>query len=119
MHKRSRKTLMIRLAGLVPGQDIEIKFTGLRPGEKLYEELRYDHELTLPTPHNKISRFRSEPVNALYIARWLAHLRSLVREGNAEALKAHLLLLVPEYQGPAAVVLEPTPSLFKAEVANA
>ncbi len=45
---------MIRLAGLVPNQDIEIQFTGLRPGEKLYEELLNDLENTLPTHHEKI-----------------------------------------------------------------
>jgi FlaA1/EpsC-like NDP-sugar epimerase len=45
---------MIRLSGLVPGIDIEIKYTGLRPGEKLYEELLNDAENTLPTHHQKI-----------------------------------------------------------------
>jgi FlaA1/EpsC-like NDP-sugar epimerase len=45
---------MIRLAGLVPDQDIKIEFTGLRPGEKLYEELLNDSENTMPTHHEKI-----------------------------------------------------------------
>ncbi len=45
---------MIRLYGLVPGIDIDIKYTGLRPGEKLYEELLTDSENTLPTYHEKI-----------------------------------------------------------------
>ncbi|MBG6236578.1 FlaA1/EpsC-like NDP-sugar epimerase [Pedobacter sp. CAN_A7] len=45
---------MIRLAGLVPNQDIKIEFTGLRPGEKLYEELLNDNENVLPTHHSKI-----------------------------------------------------------------
>ena len=45
---------MIRLAGLVPNQDIKIEFSGLRPGEKLYEELLNDQENTLPTHHQKI-----------------------------------------------------------------
>ena len=45
---------MIRLYGLVPGIDIDIKYTGLRPGEKLYEELLMDSENTLPTYHEKI-----------------------------------------------------------------
>jgi FlaA1/EpsC-like NDP-sugar epimerase len=45
---------MIRLAGLIPNQDIEIQFTGLRPGEKLFEELLNDNENTLPTHHEKI-----------------------------------------------------------------
>ena len=45
---------MIRLSGLIPGKDIEIKFTGLRPGEKLYEELLNVSENVLPTHHKKI-----------------------------------------------------------------
>jgi FlaA1/EpsC-like NDP-sugar epimerase len=45
---------MIRLSGMVPGIDIEIKYTGLRPGEKLYEELLNDAENTLSTHHQKI-----------------------------------------------------------------
>ena len=45
---------MVRLSGLVPNVDIEIKYTGLRPGEKLYEELLSDAENTLPTHHDKI-----------------------------------------------------------------
>lgn len=45
---------MIGLAGLEVGKDIEIKYTGLRPGEKLYEELLSDNENTLPTSHEKI-----------------------------------------------------------------
>lgn len=45
---------MIRLYGLVPGIDIEIKYSGLRPGEKLFEELLTDSENTLPTYHEKI-----------------------------------------------------------------
>lgn len=45
---------MIRLAGYVPGKDIEIVYTGLRPGEKLYEELLNQKELTIPTTNQKI-----------------------------------------------------------------
>ena len=45
---------MIRLAGLVPNEDIKITYSGLRPGEKLYEELLNDNENTMPTHHEKI-----------------------------------------------------------------
>ena len=45
---------MLQLTGLLPGRDIQISFTGLRPGEKLYEELLNDQERTIPTHHSKI-----------------------------------------------------------------
>ena len=45
---------MIELAGYKPGEDIEIQFTGLRPGEKLYEEVLSNEENTIPTHHKKI-----------------------------------------------------------------
>jgi len=58
---------MIRLSGMVPGIDIEIKYTGLRPGEKLYEELLNDAENTLPTHHQKIliAKTSAEAIPAL------------------------------------------------------
>lgn len=47
-------TRTIELAGYKPNEDIEIKFTGLRPGEKLYEELLSDEENSIPTNNKKI-----------------------------------------------------------------
>jgi FlaA1/EpsC-like NDP-sugar epimerase len=54
---------MIRLSGLEPGKDIKIEFTGLRPGEKLYEELLLDKEVILPTHHEKIKIAKIEQVD--------------------------------------------------------
>jgi FlaA1/EpsC-like NDP-sugar epimerase len=101
---------MIRLAGRVPGKDIEVRITGLRPGEKLFEELQLDGENVFPTPHEKIKRFRAEPPNAQYVAHWLERLRILLMQGDGEALKAHLMVLVPEYQG-AVLVPEENPDM--------
>ena len=47
---------MIRLSGKTPGKDIRIEYTGLRPGEKLYEELFYDNEAKEKTGNNKVFR---------------------------------------------------------------
>ncbi len=52
---------LIELSGLNPDTDIEIKFTGLRPGEKLYEELNHNTENMTPTSHAKIMRFIGAP----------------------------------------------------------
>jgi FlaA1/EpsC-like NDP-sugar epimerase len=97
---------MVRLAGLTPDKDIEIRVVGLRPGEKLFEELRLDDEKLLPTPHEKIRRFRSGAPDPQYVGRWLERLRILLMEANSAALKAHLLVLVPEYQGLRAAMSE-------------
>ena len=53
---------MIKLSGFEPEVDIKIIFTGLRPGEKLYEELLTDHAKTLPTPHEKIMISKDTPM---------------------------------------------------------
>lgn len=90
---------MIRLAGLVPDEDIDIRVTGLRPGEKLFEEVRLNGENILPTYHEKIRRFRSRGPAPQVLLRWLETLRMLLMMGDGAALKAHLMRLVPEYQG--------------------
>jgi FlaA1/EpsC-like NDP-sugar epimerase len=90
---------MIHLAGLVEGQDIEITVTGLRPGEKLFEEVRLDGENILPTYHEKIRRFRGEVPSSDSLMAWLESLRILLAAGNSQAVKAHMARLVPEYQG--------------------
>src|SRR5207302_9313742 len=53
---------LIKLSGFVPDQDIRIEFTGLRPGEKLFEELSYAGEKITPTRHPKIMQLRCEPL---------------------------------------------------------
>lgn len=90
---------MIHLAGLVPGQDIDIAFTGLRPGEKLFEEVRLDGEDILPTYHEKIRRFRGRGPGPEALMVWMDNLRVALATGNVQALKLHLARLVPEYQG--------------------
>src|SRR5579864_4021226 len=89
---------MIRLAGRVPGEDIEIQFTGLRPGEKLFEEMNGQDESMLATYHEKIKIFRETPVDQERIARWVESLEDLLQERQEQPIVDHLVELVPEYR---------------------
>jgi FlaA1/EpsC-like NDP-sugar epimerase len=91
-------TNMIGLAGLVPNQDIEIRITGLRPGEKLFEELRIEGENISPTYHDKIKIFTGTRLTRSQLEAWLSPLMTLVEARDAEAVLSHLRTLVPEYQ---------------------
>ena len=86
---------MIRLSGLAEG-DIRIEFTGLRPGEKLYEEPLADAEHSLPTPHPKLRIARARPPESDRLVQevmtWLAG-----EGGNADAVRARLKGWIPEY----------------------
>jgi FlaA1/EpsC-like NDP-sugar epimerase len=92
---------MIRLSGLSE-EDIRIDYTGLRPGEKLYEEPLADSEATLPTPHPKlrIARVRSPQNERLLeeLSEWLSH----PGDTSAPAVRARLRRWVPEYAAPSA-----------------
>jgi FlaA1/EpsC-like NDP-sugar epimerase len=87
---------MIRLSGHSE-QDISIVFSGLRPGEKLYEELLADADATVPTPipRLRIARLR-ESAASLQVADWLAHMHQTDSLTDAE-VRLHLRALVPEY----------------------
>ena len=68
---------MIRLSGFEPDRDIKIVFTGLRPGEKLFEELRLDAEGIKPTTHEKIWMLEGTRVDFEEVRKWLEHLSAL------------------------------------------
>jgi FlaA1/EpsC-like NDP-sugar epimerase len=89
---------MIRLAGFEPGEEIEIRYTGVRPGEKLYEELNLDDECLQPTYHEKILIFKGAQVDAEVVSTWAAKLRQLTDARNEEETLRHLQRLVPEYR---------------------
>ncbi len=82
---------LIRLHGLVPHQDIEVKFIGPRPGEKLHEELTYSKEALVSTDHAKINMARTAPVDWDWLQRELSVLRELCNNGEQE--QAHQFLM--------------------------
>ena len=88
---------MIQLYGLEPGRDIEIVETGLRPGEKLYEELLAVKENTLPTHHPKIMRARVTNQTHQQACVHIDHLSELIIDADEFALVGMMKQIVPEY----------------------
>lgn len=89
---------MITLAGLVPDEDIELRFVGVRPGEKLFEELALDAEQLLPTSHNKIRIYQNRQLTIGELVPWISELQHLLWRGDPEPVISHLRTLVPEYR---------------------
>jgi FlaA1/EpsC-like NDP-sugar epimerase len=87
---------MIELSGYRPGVDIEIKITGLRPGEKLFEELRHNDESHETTSHSRIFKLRNGQVPKAS-GPWLADLRAVAASGDPRAVKQAMKRLIPEY----------------------
>jgi FlaA1/EpsC-like NDP-sugar epimerase len=89
---------MIRLSGLEPGKDIRIEFTGLRPGEKLYEELLSMKEEVLPTHHEKIKIAKVEKSDfKIEVLKVIASLKNLYDLSEQEIVDL-FEILVPEYK---------------------
>jgi len=89
---------LIRLSGHEPGRDIEIAYTGLRPGEKLYEELLIAGEGVQPTRHEKIRIARSVPVDYNVVAAQCEDLYQAARAIDIPRVLTLLRTMVPEYQ---------------------
>jgi FlaA1/EpsC-like NDP-sugar epimerase len=90
---------MIRLSGLKPDRDVEIRFTGLRPGEKLHEELFHGGEASMPTGHPGLQLAAPRTADAELLARSLDELAGLVQQGDADKALRLLQRLVPEFRG--------------------
>ena len=92
---------MIRLSGHVPDQDIKITYTGLRPGEKLHEELFDESEQVEPTSHEKIKRAISPaPFGAEKLSRYIEEIEASLHGATSEAVVAKLREFVPGYGPP-------------------
>lgn len=90
---------MIKLAGLRPGEDIKIKVTGLRQGEKLYEELLTKEENSLPTHHPRIMVAQVQMMALEEVESFFRELCDLVAEKDREKLTRRIKEFVPEFQG--------------------
>jgi FlaA1/EpsC-like NDP-sugar epimerase len=89
---------MITLSGFRPEEDIDIVFTGIRPGEKLFEELRTDGEGIEPTVHPKINIWKSRPTEWSQIENAFAQFEVFQNSPDRERIINIIKMLVPEYQ---------------------
>jgi FlaA1/EpsC-like NDP-sugar epimerase len=88
---------MIQLAGLRPDVDIPIHFTGLRPGEKMFEELFKDSENLLPTHHPKIMKAQKSEIEAEF-SEMLLELVASAQDYNDKSVRSMIRVIVPEYR---------------------
>ncbi len=89
---------MIRLSGLQPDVDIKISYTGLRPGEKLFEELLNSSENSLQTHHPRIMIAKVNRIEHEVISNQLTELKQLLKLEDEFKIVAHLKKIVPDYQ---------------------
>jgi FlaA1/EpsC-like NDP-sugar epimerase len=89
---------MIELSGFVPDEDIKIEITGLRPGEKLYEELSHQGENITPTDHPKIMRFVADPLPFTFMRTAVDEFVRCINLAGPKKVKQMLQALIPEYQ---------------------
>jgi O-antigen biosynthesis protein WbqV len=88
---------IIRLAGLLPEQDVEIRFTGLRPGEKLHEELFHGHEPPVPTGYPGLLMATPRTADPAIVGRAVDEIETACRGGQARLALTLLGRLVPEF----------------------
>ncbi|WP_294130153.1 nucleoside-diphosphate sugar epimerase/dehydratase [uncultured Clostridium sp.] len=91
---------LIRLSGYTPNSDIKIEITGLRPGEKLYEELLMNNDNLTKTAHNKIFIDKPETIPLNKIIKQIDDLLFVAKIGNKNMLKDKLKEIVPTYNSP-------------------
>jgi len=89
---------MIRLAGKIPGQDIHIQYTGLRPGEKLFEELFHSSEQLEQTEHEKLFKSSYRQIDWVELSQTIHLLNAACATDQVDELPVLLKSLVPEFQ---------------------
>jgi FlaA1/EpsC-like NDP-sugar epimerase len=89
---------MIRLAGLTPGKDIKIIYTGLRPGEKLFEELLNQKETTIPTKNKKILTAKVREYDFDVVSGQIDQLIELAKRGKVYPTVQEMKRIVPEFK---------------------
>ena len=89
---------LIKLSGFEPNKDIKIEITGLRTGEKLYEELLMSEEGLTDTSHKKIYVGKPTYITMEILDKKLKELHSLLNEENVEILKCKMAEIVPTYR---------------------
>jgi FlaA1/EpsC-like NDP-sugar epimerase len=89
---------MVKLSGLIPGKDIQIEYTGLRPGEKLYEELLNKSEEVIPTHHKKIMISRVKKTGGGDIVNMINLLIELAGQNNNISVVRQMKLIVREFK---------------------
>jgi FlaA1/EpsC-like NDP-sugar epimerase len=88
---------LVRLSGKEPGKDVEIRFIGLRPGEKLYEELITEGEDVVPTDHEQIMVLKGDCDTAQNLEAVLRELKEAADAGDSRDIRSILRRAVPEY----------------------
>ena len=89
---------LIRLSGFEPEEDIKIEYIGLRPGEKLYEELIIEGEDVIPTSHEKIMVLKGMDCNMQLLNGEINHLIHIAKDQESKKIKDKLKEIVPEYR---------------------
>lgn len=89
---------MISLSGHDPDSEIAIRIVGVRPGEKLYEELSTASDAMRPTCHEKIKVFCGSVLHKEFVEQWISELKTLVEQRDEIGALAHMTEIVPEYR---------------------
>nr|WP_320017542.1 nucleoside-diphosphate sugar epimerase/dehydratase [uncultured Desulfobacter sp.] len=89
---------LIRFSGFEPDVDIKIEYTGLRPGEKLYEELMTDQENVIPTDHKKILVLNTRCMNMEALNGKLDRLKEMAEKRDGQGIRNLMMEMIPEYR---------------------